>query len=79
MQGPKALFLTQDVDRTIDNEETTGTAVTFEGAIVINVSKDEYRAPIGVLGLFAPEGSAFIGVWAKAGSQRMGAERWVRE
>jgi hypothetical protein len=68
-----------DVLRTIDNEEISGTAVTFDGAIVTNVSRDDARAPIGVLGLFVPEGNGFVGVWAEAGGQRMGAERWVRE
>jgi len=68
-----------DVDRTIGDDETTGTAIVFNGAIAMNVGKEDGRAPLGVLGLFVPEGNGFIGVWAKAGSQQLGAERWVRE
>jgi hypothetical protein len=68
-----------DIVRKAGSEELTGTAVTFDGALVINVSKDDNRGPIGVLGLFVPDGNGFVGVWARAGSQQLGAERWVRE
>jgi len=68
-----------DIARKIGNDETSGTAVTFDGALVINVGKDDNRALIGVLGLFVPDGNGFVGVWARAGSQQLGAERWVRE
>jgi hypothetical protein len=70
-----------DVLRTIGDEFTSGTAVGFDGAIVMNVTKgdDPPRQKIGVVGLFVPEGNGFVGVWARAGSQQMGAERWVRE
>jgi hypothetical protein len=37
------------------------------------------RAKIGIVGLFVPEGNGCIGIWTKAGSQRIGAERWVRK
>jgi hypothetical protein len=69
-----------DVFRTVDNEQTNGTAITFDGAIVMNVGRsDAPREAIGIVGLFVPEGNSFIGVWVRAGSQQMGAERWVRE
>jgi hypothetical protein len=68
-----------DVFRTIGNEQTSGTAVTFDGAIVMNIGKSDTRQAVGVLGLFIPDGNGFIGVWARAGGQQMGAERWVRE
>jgi len=68
-----------DIARKIGNDETSGTAVTFDGALVVNVGKGDNRAPVGVLGLFVPDGNGFVGVWAKAGSQQLGAERWVRE
>jgi hypothetical protein len=68
-----------EVARKIGSDETSGTAVGFDGALVINVGKDNSRVPIGVLGLFVPEGDGFIGVWVRAGTQRMGAERWARE
>jgi hypothetical protein len=70
-----------DVDRTIGDEETTGTAISFYGAFAMNlpIGADVSRAIIGVIGLFVPEGNGFIGIWTKAGSQRIGAERWVRK
>jgi hypothetical protein len=68
-----------DVDRTIGNAETTGTAVSFDGALAMNVAKEGDRATPGVLGLFIPDGNGFLGIWAKAGGQRIGAERWVRK
>jgi hypothetical protein len=70
-----------DVDRTIGNEETTGTAISFDGAFAMNVSAGDEtsRATIGVIGLFVPEEKGFIGIWAEEGSQRIGAERWVRK
>ena len=68
-----------DVARKIGSDETSCTAVGFDGALVINVGKDNSRVPIGVLGLFVPEGDGFVGVWVRAGTQRMGAERWARE
>jgi hypothetical protein len=70
---------TFDVDRAAGKEGMTGTAVAFDGAFVLNVSNSDGRAPIGVLGLFIPDGNGFLGVWAKAGTDRLGAERWVRE
>jgi hypothetical protein len=30
-------------------------------------------------GLFVPDGNGYLGIWAKAGSQRVGAERWARK
>jgi hypothetical protein len=72
---------TFDVDRTVGGSEATGTAVTLDGAIVINVSTDldAAREKIDLVGLFVPEGNGFLGVWVKAGSQQLGAERWVHE
>ena len=64
----------QRVDRTTGKEGMTGTAVGFDGAFVLNVSNSDGRAPIGVLGLFIPDGNGFLGVWAKAGTDRLGAE-----
>jgi hypothetical protein len=69
-----------DVDRTAGNEELSGTMLAFNSAFVINVNKDtDKRAPIGVLGLFISEGNGFVGIWVQAGSQKLGAERWVRQ
>jgi hypothetical protein len=70
-----------DVSRTIGDVRWSGTGVTFDGAIAINVTvgDDLPRQAVGVVGLFVPEGNGFVGVWAKKGSDRMGAERWVRK
>ena len=69
-----------DVRRTIGKEETTGTAVAFDGALAMNVAQEgDTRAKIGVLGLLIPDGNGFLGVWSRPGSQRLGAERWVRK
>ena len=70
-----------DVDRTIGSDETTGTGVSFNGAIAINIDRADQtgRAPIGIVGLFVPESNGFVGVWVKSGSDRLGAERWVRQ
>jgi hypothetical protein len=70
-----------DVSRTIGDKQTTGTGVTFDGAIAINVTTgdDTPRATTGVVGLFVPEGNGFVGVWGRRGSDRLGAERWVRK
>jgi hypothetical protein len=70
-----------DVFRTVGDLQMTGTGVVFDDAIAFNVSAtdNEPRQVIGVVGLFVPEGNGFIGVWAKKGSDRMGAERWVRK
>jgi hypothetical protein len=68
-----------DVRRMVGNEETTGTAVAFNGALALNVGKSGTRAEIGLLGLLIPQDNGFLGVWSRAGSQRMGAERWVRK
>ena len=70
---------TLDVDRTIGSEELTGTAIAFGGAFAMNISTDDNAATIGVVGLFIPQNGGFLGVWAKAGSQKLGAERWVRK
>ena len=67
-----------DVARTIGNSDLHGTAVGLDGAFAINVNKNDYRAPIGVLGLFVAEADGFVGVWVASRSQRLGAERWVR-
>ena len=70
-----------DVLRTVGDQQMTGTGVVFDGAVAFNVSAtdNEPRQAIGVVGLFVPEGNGFIGVWAKKGNNRMGAERWVRK
>jgi len=70
-----------DIDRTIGKNETTGTGVSFNGALGINISGADQtgRAPIGVVGLFVPDGNGFLGVWVSSGSDKLGAERWVRE
>ena len=70
-----------DVDRNIGNEGTSGTAIVFNGALVMNVAKgdDTPRETIGVVGVFIPQDKGFIGVWNKAGNDRLGAERWVRK
>jgi hypothetical protein len=70
-----------DVTRKTGDVQWSGTAVTFDGAIAINVTQgdDTPRAAVGVVGLFVPEGNGFLGLWAKKGSDRMGAERWVRK
>jgi hypothetical protein len=67
------------IRRTIGKEETAGTAVAFNGALAINVGKDDPGAKIGLLGLLIPKDDGFLGVWSRPGSQRMGAERWVRK
>src|ERR1700730_4360438 len=68
-----------DVDRTIGDEETTGTAVAFGNAFAMNVTEgdDTPRAAFGVVGIFLKDGNGLLGVWAKPGSQKIGAERWV--
>jgi hypothetical protein len=68
-----------DVRRKIGNEETAGTAVAFNGALALNVNKDDTRAKIGLVGLLIPQDNGFLGVWGRPGSQQMGAERWVRK
>jgi hypothetical protein len=70
-----------DIDRTIGKDETTGTGVSLNGAIAFNIDRVDQtkRAPIGIVGLFVPEGKDFVGVWVKSGTDRLGAERWVRE
>jgi hypothetical protein len=69
------------VDRTIGKEETTGTAIVFNGALAMNVTvgDDTPPAKIGVVGVFIPQDRGFIGVWNKVGNDRLGAERWVRK
>lgn len=69
-----------DINRTAGKEELSGTLLGYEGAFVFNVNNDsQKRVPIGVVALFVPDGNGFLGVWAKVGSQKLGAERWVRE
>jgi hypothetical protein len=70
-----------DVDRTIGDEETTGTAVALGNAIAMNVTTgdDTPRAAFGVIGLFVKDGAGMLGVWVKSGNQKIGAERWVRK
>lgn len=70
-----------DVDRTIGDEETTGTGVAFSDGFAMNVSvgDDTPRAAFGVIGIFVKDGTGFLGVWVKAGGQKLGAERWVRK
>jgi hypothetical protein len=70
-----------DVDRTTGKDETSGTAIVLNGAVIMNVTAgdDTPRAKIGVVGVFVPQGNGFLGVWNKPGEQRLGAERWVRK
>ena len=70
-----------DVDRNIGKEETTGTAIVFNGALAMNVTVGDKtpRQKIGVVGVFVPGDNGFIGVWNKAGNDQLGAERWVRK
>jgi hypothetical protein len=69
-----------EVDRTAGKDEMTGTGLAFDNAFIVNVNNDsQKRAPIGVLGLFTPDGNGFVGFWAKTGSPKLGAERWTRE
>jgi hypothetical protein len=72
---------TFSVSRTINNRELTGTAIALRGALAMNISegKDTPAAKIEVLGLFIPQDNGFLGIWVKAGNQRVGAERWVRK
>jgi hypothetical protein len=67
-----------DVSRKIGRDEASGTAITFDGALAINVNGGD-QPSTAVVGLFVPEGNGFMGVWTKGGGQRLGAERWARE
>ncbi len=69
-----------DIDRTAGKESLSGTLFGFDDAFAFNINDDsKRREPIGVVALFVSDGNGFLGVWARRGSQKLGAERWVRK
>jgi len=71
-----------DIFRDTGTEETVGTVIAANDTLAINVSARNQaadRREIGIVGVFIPQTDGFLGVWKKPGSDRLGAERWVRE